>query len=84
MSTVAQLSIADRVCKIVADQFATSQADLKLDAQMAVEYGMDDLDLLEITMSVEDEFGIEIDDDAMNALKTARDIVDCVTRKVKA
>jgi acyl carrier protein len=76
-------NVEERVRHIVAEQFATTPASLNLDAQMAVEYGMDDLDLLEITMTVEDEFGFEIDDDAMNALRTARDIVDCVTARVK-
>lgn len=82
MSTVAQQGVEERVCKIVAEQFATTAASLKLDARMAVEYGADDLDLLEITMSVEDEFGIEIDDDAMNAFLTVQDIVGHVTAEV--
>jgi acyl carrier protein len=82
MSTVAQQGIEERVCKLVAEQFATAPASLKLGAQMAVEYGADDLDMLEITMSVEDEFGIEIEDDNMNAFKTVQDIVDHVTAEV--
>lgn len=81
MSTVAT-SIEDRVKTILTAQFALG-CEVQMDALLDGEYGMDDLDLLEITMSVEDEFGIEIDDDAMNALKTARDIVNCVTARVK-
>lgn len=78
------MSIEERVKQIVADQFAVATPELKIDASMDGEYGMDDLDLVEITMSVEDEFGFEIDDDTMNGFTTARQIIDYVTAKVVA
>lgn len=77
-----QMNIAGRVSTIVANQFSLPADELRIGAQLESEYRMDDLDLVEITMTVEDEFGIEIDDDQMNAFKTTQHIIDCVAQKV--
>jgi acyl carrier protein len=46
--------------------------------------GFDSLDLLEATMSIEDEFGIEISDETAWAVKLVQDFIDAVTQKVTA
>lgn len=51
-------------------------------ANMEAAYQCDSLDVLEVTMCVEDEFGIEIPDEPMWAMKTGQQIVDYVTAKV--
>ncbi|MDE1139925.1 MAG: acyl carrier protein [Paraburkholderia tropica] len=85
MSTpIHQGSIEERVKKIVGDQFCRAPAEINQTASLVLEYGMTDIDLIEITMSTEDEFGIEIDDDTMYGIKTIQDVIDVVTQKVVA
>lgn len=87
MSTTHQETIADRVRKIVSEQFAVSSnapADTRDDADLQRDLKFDSLDIMELTMGVEDEFGLDIEDDAMHGFTTVRSIVDYVTANVKA
>lgn len=71
----------DRVKKIIREQMATYGArvdDMPNDYTLEAA-GFDSLDLLEATMSIEDEFGIEMEDNAMWSIKTVQDFIDAVT-----
>jgi len=82
MSTIHQGTVEERVKKILAEQFCCEADEIILTADLHDAYASDSLDLLEITMAVEDEFEIEIPDDDMWAMKTGQQIVDYVTSKV--
>ena len=43
--------------------------------------GADSLDLVELVMTLEDEFNIQIEDDAMDSLKTVGDVLDYIASK---
>ncbi|ARL90976.1 acyl carrier protein [Burkholderia pseudomallei] len=77
-----QTNIEERVKQCVAIQLSTHPEQLHIDVSLAGEYDMDDLDLVEITMAIEDEFGMDIDDNAMNRFETTRQIIDYVTANV--
>lgn len=77
------MSIEQRVKEIVAMQFAIDPEQLEVDAPMFSQYGMDDLDQVEITMGVEDEFGLYIEDEKMTAFRTTRDIIKYVQENAK-
>jgi len=82
MSTIYTGSIEERVKKILAEQFCWPVDEVDLAVDLAEAYGCDSLDVLEVTMTVEDEFSIEIPDDDMWAMKTGQKIVDYVSAKV--
>ncbi|MBQ8451184.1 MAG: acyl carrier protein [Clostridia bacterium] len=65
----------DKVKSIIANQLSTDVAKLKDETNIAEELGADSLDLVEILMALEDEFGISIPDDAIPQIKTIKDIV---------
>ncbi|CAD5211999.1 unnamed protein product [Bursaphelenchus okinawaensis] len=57
------------------DRFPQDRADkLTLEARFVEDLGFDSLDLVEITMALEDEFGFEIPESDVDKLKTPRDI----------
>jgi len=80
MSEVAD--IASRVREIVADQLRHFIGEIGDAESLSEKGGMDSLDQAEITMMVEDEFGIYIDDDVMLSFDTIQQIVDHVAMKV--
>jgi acyl carrier protein len=78
------MTIEERVKQIVADQFCVDISDVDLTADMTEKHEMDSLDQVEIVMATEDEFGVEIPDDDMFAIKTAQQLIDLVKAKVPA
>ena len=68
----------DKVKDIIAKQLSVKPEEIKNDSNIAEELGADSLDLVEILMSLEDEFGISIPDEAIPQIKTVDDIVNFI------
>ena len=58
------MSTFDRVKKIVVDQLGVNEADVTIDSTFIDDLGADSLDIVELIMAFEEEFDIEIPDDA--------------------
>lgn len=70
--------VFERVAKILASYKDVDASTIDIDASFG-DLGLDSLDTVEIVMSLEDEFGIEIE---MNeSLKTVRDLVNLIEGK---
>ena len=73
--------ISEKVVDMLASQLNIEKAKLIPNARLIEDLGADSLDMVEMLMLVEEEFGISIpDDDAMN-LKTVEDIVKYIEAK---
>lgn len=68
----------DRIKKIVSISLGVSIADLRPAHHLILDLGADSLDILDITMDIEREFDIEIDDDAAAAFRTVGDLIEHV------
>ncbi len=69
------MSTFERACEIISAQLGLS-ADFDFSAETTwEEINADSLDLVEIVMSIEDEFQIEIDDDAVSSMRNMGDLV---------
>lgn len=64
--------------RLLVDHLGVDEEDVTSAARLADDLRADSLDLIEITMAVEHEFGVEICDDDARACKTVRDIVALV------
>ena len=69
-----------RVRKIAVDHLGVEEAKVTLDARLAEELGADSLDHVELVMAVEEEFQIEIPDEAAEKMKTILDVVEYVNK----
>ena len=58
------------------------ESDYDLDASLKECYGADSLDIVQIVMDVEKDFSITITDEAADAIRTIRDIIDEVQRHI--
>jgi acyl carrier protein len=67
--------IAERVKKIVVEQLAVNPAKVVDSAGFADDLGADSLDVVEMVISFEQEFGCEISDDAAGTILTVGDAV---------
>ena len=71
----------ERVRTIVANMLTINETKVTPDAYLYKDLGADSLGMMEISMAVEEEFGIKIDDEEAYALETVQQIVDCIELK---
>jgi len=79
-----ETEIFDKVQKIVADQLGVETAEVIPQASFANDLGADSLDTVELVMALEEEFDIEIPDEAAEAIATVQAAVDYISNKVTA
>jgi acyl carrier protein len=79
-----QEEIFAKVKTIVADQLSVDAGDVKPEANFANDLSADSLDVVELVMALEEEFEIEIPDEAAEEIKTVQDAVDFIGGKVAA
>ena len=71
-------SIEARVKELLAEQLAVDAAKVTPDARFAEDLNADSLDLVELIMSLEEEFGTEISDEDAERIRTVQDAVDYI------
>jgi len=74
-------TVLERVRKIVVEQLGVEEAEVKPDASFVDDLNADSLDLVELVMSLEEEFSdegkrLEIPDEDAEKIKTVQDAVD--------
>lgn len=67
--------IFEQVKKIIAEQLDIDPETITYDASITDDLGADSLDVVDLVMSFEDEFDVEIPDDAVETIHTVSDIV---------
>ena len=67
--------IFEKVRKIICDQFDLEVDDVTPETLLEDELEADSLDLVDLVMSFEDEFQIEVPDEDLENIKTVGDIV---------
>jgi acyl carrier protein len=68
----------DRLKKIVVEQLGVDEEDVKPEASFVDDLNADSLDLVELIMSLEEEFGAEISDEDAENIRTVQDAVDYI------
>ena len=72
------MTTVEKVKEIVANQFSVDASKISDTTNIAEELGADSLDLVEILMSLEDEFGVSIPDEVIPNIKTVKDVVEYI------
>ena len=69
-------SSEDRLKKIIADQLSVNEDDVVPEASFIDDLNADSLDLVELIMSLEEEFGVKISDEDATKIQTVQDAMD--------
>lgn len=70
--------VADRVKKIIVEHLGVEEAKVVESASFIDDLGADSLDTVELVMAFEEEFGIEIPDEAAEKILTVKDAIDYI------
>ena len=72
----------EKVKEILSDYTEASVDEIKPEMDLVKDLDLNSLDVVNLIVTFEDEFGIEISDRAIKDLKTVEDIVECLERYV--
>ncbi len=74
----------ERLKKIVAEQLGVDESKIVPSARFTEDLNADSLDLVEMIMSLEEEFGVEIPDEDAEKILTVQDALDYIDAHVQA
>lgn len=72
------MSTFEKVRDIVVDQLGVEPDEVAIESTFIDDLGTDSLDIVELIMAFEEEFGIEIPDEAAEKIKTVQDVVSYI------
>ncbi|MEA5618903.1 acyl carrier protein [Cronbergia sp. UHCC 0137] len=81
---MSQADIFDRVKKIVVEQLDVETDKVVPNASFTDDLNADSLDIVELVMALEEEFDIEIPDEAAEKILTVQEVVDYINSNVAA
>ncbi|MDX9917819.1 MAG: acyl carrier protein [Gudongella sp.] len=65
--------LTEKIIKLIAEQFNINESEITIDTSFNDDLNADSLDLVELIMALEDEFGLEIEDEEVEKIKTVGD-----------
>ena len=74
--------VLDKLKEIIAAQFGIDADEVKEETDIVADLGADSLDVVEMLMTLEDEYGLVIDDETAKTLKTVGDVVSYIDSKL--
>lgn len=76
--------IFETIRAIIAEQFGLSADEITMDTNILEDLGADSLDIVELSMAMEGEFGLdEMKEEDLKAIHTVGDLVDFVSHNAK-
>ena len=83
MSTMSRDEILTQLKPVVAEQLGVDESEVREDASFTEDLNADSLDLVELIMSLEEKFGLQISDEDAEKLTTVGEAVDFISEHVK-
>ncbi len=71
-------SVEEKVKHIIVEQLGVDEQEVKLEASFVDDLGADSLDVVELVMALEEEFGLEISDEDAEKLLSVKHAVDYI------
>jgi acyl carrier protein len=75
------MTLEEKVIAIIMEQLDVTREECKLEASFIDDLGADSLDLVELIMEMEENFGIEIADNELEKIRTIQNAIDFLRSK---
>ena len=76
-------AVDDKVKQIIVEQLGVDEGEVTSNASFVDDLGADSLDTVELVMALEEQFDIEIPDDAAEKIRTVQDAIDYIDKHSK-
>ena len=73
--------MVEQIIDLLAKQFRIDPASLDADTNIVEDLGADSLEIVDMLMAIEENFGITVSDEEAMTLKTVRDVADFIEEK---
>lgn len=78
------MAVADKVKSIIVEQLGVVEEEVTADASFVEDLGADSLDVVELVMAFEEEFGIEIPDEEAEKITRVKEAIEYIEGRAKA
>ena len=75
------MSIMEQITEILVDTFSLDPEEVTADARLEADLGINSLELAELALRCDEEFGVEIEDDDIHRLITVGDVAAYIEEK---
>ena len=75
--------VFDKIKDIIVEQLDVEEDAVTMEASITEDLGADSLDVVDLVMSIEESFDVEIPDEEVENIKTVGDIVKYIENKVE-
>ena len=75
------MSIMEQITEILVETFSLDPEEVTADARLEADLGINSLELAELALRCDEEFGVEIDDDDIHRLITVGDVANYIEEK---
>lgn len=73
----------DTLKTMLVDELSVNEADIKPEAELVNDLGINSLELADLVLLCEERFGIEISDDDVRSFLTVQDVTDYLDKKAE-
>lgn len=71
-------AVSQKVIKIISEKLGIDEKQVTESSKLVDDLNADSLDLVDLVMAVEEEFGVKIDDSNLEKISTVKDVVDYI------
>ena len=68
----------EKLKKIISEQLYVDESKITMDSDIVEDFEADSIEMVDIVMDIEDEFGVESPDDAMETMHRIGDVVEYI------
>ncbi len=77
------MTMLEKVCNMLGEQLGIPAESIRPEQEVVKDLGADSLDVVELMMALEDEYGITLPETDVENIKTVQDIVDMMNKLQK-
>lgn len=75
--------VFEKLKSIISEQLGIEESEITMESNLVDDFDADSLDLVDIVMSIEDEFGVEVPEDNVEGIKFVGDVVKFIQEKMQ-